>query len=231
MIEAFLIDIGVQQWQSATMGLLALGGAAALRGRWPRAAHAVVLLALIKFLVPAVFDLPFAVADQAAIAINPFEPIAPSDVMPGWTDPATWAAAIWLLGIAFFLGTSMVRQRSLRRCVRHAQPVTEASMLACISLVAQRLGLRRVPEVLVAPVEGPLAIGIVRPRVILPPSCAHLPADHLASVLSHEFLHHRRHDLARGCRRWWSPCAGSIPWHGPWRGNCVRCVKTAATTR
>ena len=97
--------------------------------------------------------------------------------------------ASWLAGIAWSLARLLVAHGGLRRivAVSRRSPTLEA---------AYRQQIHAGVEILVSPSFGPAAVGILRPKIILPHGMVRaLPADALRAVLLHESTHHRRRDV------------------------------------
>lgn len=133
----------------------------------------------------------------------------PSGFLPAWPAPrdrlvpgapGLLLPAVWLGGMVALAIAGTARSRSLRRQRLAGARAVRGPVLEEVHCCARALGLRRVPRVLRAPcAAGPMLLGGLRPRVLLPPEVlqAH-PAD-LRHVLLHELGHQRRHDplLAR----------------------------------
>lgn len=211
--EAMAVDAVLwlaRQLRDATLvGLLGLGIAALLGRRWPRAAHAVVLLALARFVLP--------------------PPLALHGVdlprgLPPWLDPAAevagpavapWAGAalaLWALGVVLVAAACLWRRRDLRAVERHGTTLTAGPLYERAVALSSRLGLRRVPRLVIAETPGPYAAGVLRPRVVLPPDVATMSGGRLDAVLAHELVHHRRRDLAAA---WLAAVVVAFAWMHP----------------
>jgi beta-lactamase regulating signal transducer with metallopeptidase domain len=129
---------------------------------------------------------------------------APSTAL-AWTSAAasaptlswTWAVVgAWLLGVAVCLGRhglQLVRLELLRQRSIAAPP----ALAARFRVLARRLGLRRVQLRLIPTGTTPMALGLLRPVVLLPASLlVHLPPQQIEALLVHELAHVRRHDWA-----------------------------------
>lgn len=211
-------ELGWHAWQASAAGMIALGLAALLRRRAPRAAALVVALALLKFIVPPWIRIPVALGDTAAMLINPFV-FVPSgqeaDAATRWVLTLVAASAI---GMATIIAARVVvHLREVARIRRAAVPAG-AGAAAALARVSGRLGLRVAPVLLVSDVaEGPFATGAWRPAIVLPRALVEqLDAHALEAVLAHELLHHRRRDLPMA---WCAAAATSIFWFSPiaWR--------------
>lgn len=119
---------------------------------------------------------------------------------------AALVLAAWLAGAAWALARLLVAHSGLCRILVGSgrSPALEA---ACGQVLPAGV------QILVSPAFGPAAVGILRPKIILPHGMVRaLPADALRAVLLHEATHHRRRDLhALLVQRlvealfWWNP--------------------------
>ena len=129
-------------------------------------------------------------------------------------DGALLLSGIWALGAAgmlVWLASALVRLRRLRTGAVDAG----TSLHSSSQRVAKRLGLARMPDLLVTDdVSIPLAFGLTRPTVLLPQhvvgSAKH---EELELILTHEFNHIRRGDRWIGALQvlsqvvwWFHPC-------------------------
>lgn len=97
--------------------------------------------------------------------------------------------ASWLAGMILAFARLLGAHAGLRRIVAasHRSPSLEK---------AHRQAIPAGVEILVSPMFGPAAIGIVRPRIVLPQGMVMtLPREVLRAVLLHESTHHRRRDV------------------------------------
>jgi beta-lactamase regulating signal transducer with metallopeptidase domain/HEAT repeat protein len=106
---------------------------------------------------------------------------------------AAWAIGVLLLSARLFGG--WLRARRLRS--RGVSPVPDACR-AALARLAARLEVRRTVGLFESAfVEVPVAIGWLRPVVLLPASAfTGLTVDQLDAILAHELAHIRRHDFA-----------------------------------
>ena len=165
-----------------------------------RTRYAIVFLALVKFAVPWKFQPPhgtIAIAIPSAIAVTPHAFAAPS-IWP-MVVKAVWLAVAALL---FFLIVWRAR-RAVSEALEGAVPAPEREQ----ALLPRRdVVLLRSPGAI-----APAAIGIVRPRIVLP-AALDLGDDELASILAHECAHVSRRDnllalidAAFGAALWFHP--------------------------
>lgn len=112
----------------------------------------------------------------------------------------TAAVIVWAVGAALTLAVAGVRYASFMSSVGRmkksglAHPACDATA-AVYASAAERLGIKKVPELLVTKAAiSPVLCGFVRPAVLTPD--IQLTDAQLTSVFSHELIHHKRHDLA-----------------------------------
>jgi beta-lactamase regulating signal transducer with metallopeptidase domain/HEAT repeat protein len=145
---------------------------------------------------------------RAGVAVRP-SPAAPrrGDVQRRATDPPSttrvdallpWLVGTWALGVTLLsvrlLGGWL---RARRLGATGLSPVPDAVQAALVRLSA-RLEVRRAVRVFESClVEVPVAIGWLRPVVLLPASAfSGLTFEQLDAILAHELAHVRRHDYA-----------------------------------
>ena len=145
---------------------------------------------------------------------------AATATVPRSTPPAPridWRAAAWALlaagalAIAGLAAWRFARFGRLLACARPAPP----SVADRSSALAERIGLRHAPPVLLVPARIPPMLWPARggPRLLLPEKLtADLRADELDALLAHELAHVRRRDhwvrlveIAATALFWWYP--------------------------
>lgn len=111
----------------------------------------------------------------------------------------TWLLLAWAIGFAIAATRLISGYLRVRRIARDAAPLSDPDILASSEDCARRMGLRRIPRIVITDENiSPLLIGFFRPVVVLPRMFAFgLPQETLA-VLSHEFAHLRRRDPLTG---------------------------------
>jgi uncharacterized protein (TIGR03435 family) len=206
-------------WQSTVFALIVALAALVFRRNRAAVRHGLWLAASAKFLVPfaALVALGGAFGTRARAPIlqrdvtivlevvgQPFTgslPVlhAPPTLPPRDTPPdrlVAIAGVVWLTGVIAVLATWLVRRRRVAAIVRASMRVDDGPELAALRRLERRAGLSRpIPMVASpAPLE-PGVFGIFRPVLIWPASIgAHLNADQLVTILSHEVAHVRRRD-------------------------------------
>jgi beta-lactamase regulating signal transducer with metallopeptidase domain len=149
--------------------------------------------------------------NTATLTLSPMVSSAPL-LLPEPSAPLPWALAVitaWLAIVAWQLGRLVAGWLAMRKVVAACEPVRDDATLTMARHAASAIGLARIPALRVGPsidaphVVGGLAIGALRPVVLLPPAGV-LSANELAMALGHEFAHVRRADLWLG----WIPELG-----------------------
>ena len=112
-----------------------------------------------------------------------------------WQPAAPWILTAWLIGVAFLSLRLMIGTIATWRWRRQLEPLPQGLALIVNSLCG-RLGMR-VPRVaLSSRVTEAVAIGLLRPLILLPVSWAtSIPSDMLEGIVAHELAHIRRYDL------------------------------------
>ncbi len=164
----------------------------------------------------AVDDHPQSVSEEPPIA---GAAALASDVVPSpsphretsWLTIVAWC---WGLGVALLALAHAFRIVRFLRLLRAAQPPAPF-VLKMAEGIAERLGLRRIPEIAMLPVRlSPMVWSLGgRPRVLLPAELFdRLDADARQGILAHELAHVRRRDhwirlleLAMTTLFWWHP--------------------------
>lgn len=120
--------------------------------------------------------------------------------------------AVWLGGAIAVLALFLVRVRRIDRTVRRASLAPEG-LLAEVSAVAERLGVRTPRTRVIAGVGTPMVWGLGRPTLIWPEELA-FSADGSRGLVAHELAHLRRHDhwlafveVLVSALLWWHPLA------------------------
>lgn len=110
---------------------------------------------------------------------------------------AGWLLAAWLAGAVACVLAMCIRWRRWYRGIAAVTAPRGNRVLVLATDTAMRLGLRRVPRLLVSRSgSGPAVYGFLRPTIIIPHRLlAAGNAENLRMVLTHEMLHIRRGDL------------------------------------
>ncbi len=132
-------------------------------------------------------------------------------------------ALVWLLPALILLVRTLIGCGVARRSLRTARRLETTPWNERIEQASRRLGLRRPVELYASErARMPMAVGILRPAVVLPAVALQWPESHLQVVLLHELAHIRRLDLAS---RLLSRIVLAIYWFNPlvwWHDRLLR---------
>jgi beta-lactamase regulating signal transducer with metallopeptidase domain len=118
--------------------------------------------------------------------------------------------AVHFIGLTAVLAWAALQFTAVRRIVANSRGVTAGPILESMRRMEGRTRVGRSIRVLTSDdVKAPLAVGILRPTVVIPRSAEHLSARQLDAVLLHEFTHVQRGDAWLAsveillCAAWW----------------------------
>lgn len=129
-------------------------------------------------------------------SIESAAPVQEASAVPtirGWK----WVGWIYLAGAAFFLGRVALGWFGLVRLRRTARPVTDREILNRMAALSGSRRLRRVVLLCSDRISTPIAIGTLRPAILLPTNFLNQRSEALSFILAHEMEHHRRRDPLR----------------------------------
>lgn len=234
-MNEFLMELMACSLSMAAVTLLGLALMPALEKRCRKSGlYALWLVVLLGFLVPfrpqaaqkpaVTVEVPRAVFQPVAQTRQPAqaqhekqEPVempqsGEEKAAPPQITPIMLLQAVYLIGAAATLAVQGFRHLRFMRTIRRWQrPVTDTRILAAYDEARQAMCVRRAPALMrCAAVEGPMLVGFVHPRILLP---GDVQADAaLDLVLRHELTHYRRHDLLVRLMMLW---AQAIHWFNP----------------
>ncbi|WP_422011912.1 M56 family metallopeptidase [Roseateles sp.] len=174
-------------WQGAAVGAVAALLLAVLRGAPARWRYAVCALGLALCLgLPLWHCLDMASPGDGGELIVELQPLA--EQMPA-------LVTAWALGTALMLARLALGLVWVGRARSRSTPAP-AEWQARLDALARRLGLRRPVSLRLLPeLAGPIALGMLKPCVLLPAALlTRLPVDLLEALLAHELAHVRRWD-------------------------------------
>ncbi|MGV3660910.1 MAG: M56 family metallopeptidase [Prosthecobacter sp.] len=185
----------------------------------PRWRYALWLPVLAVLLMPVHAESRWSIENAFLSAIQPeaqapaLPGVVPSEILPPPTLPELAAPAVtptappidWQrLGIMLWVAVAsgillsgiLSFSRILSRFKATRQPVGE-KLQTLISQTAQEVGLRREPQVWIAPgISSPAVTGLLRPALLLPERFDHaFTLSEVRLILQHELTHLKRHDL------------------------------------
>ncbi len=179
-----------------------------LPARWRHALWLPVVLVLLAPMLPASrfsVENSFLTEPGTSLVGSQSTVMSESNVeIPTVAQAASWQPsglqflfAAWLLGACGVLVVGGVGyRRSLRQITRGAVAISDG-INESVARVAQQLGLKRVPQVIMSSaVDSPAVAGLLRPVLLLPASFPEgFSANEARMVLLHELTHLKRQDL------------------------------------
>ena len=139
------------------------------------------------------FFLPVAASQVAALPAGDVPAAAPKR-----TRLSTSAALmlVWIVGMVALATRMLLSQWRMIGLLRDAEPLSLAGHGIDFDRLRRQAGIRRPVRLLVGPeAASPMAVGITRPTVLLPPGLAsELASEQLRWVLLHELAHLKRRD-------------------------------------
>jgi beta-lactamase regulating signal transducer with metallopeptidase domain len=190
-------------------------------------------------------SLPVAVPDGDLIGAS-HDPPAPLTVPPGRVAPETEfptplipqpsfarslqlfdaLAGVWIAGTVLYVAITVVRVRRFARALRRSQCPAAGWLEQEIGDIAQSIGLRRVPRLMV--VDGPLPPMVWsgwRPMLLVPQRIVEsIDPSQRRLLLLHELLHIRRGDHLI---RWFAVAVLALYWWNPFAWWAVRRLQNA----
>lgn len=217
-------------WQATLFAVVAWAATLALKRSSARARHAVWLIAMAKFLLPAAWLAPalgklgleFSRAGTAAAAFSPSalilwesaQPAAELNTQTPHPEIYCVLTVAWLMGAIGILARWQLRRWRLAGALRANSSAASGRVAENFAELQTRFGFHRGASLLVsARMAGPGVWGIWQPKIILPPGLTEqLHDDELRAVLLHELVHIRQRDNLLGtlqmfvcCLFWFHP--------------------------
>ena len=188
----------------------------------------------VRTLEVAQADIPFPTSASAPV---PDE--APAEVAPQ-PSPVLWPALLWAIGFAVYF-TRILSARvwiALQRfdaTPTHPHPFPGVSTQSRLNSLSARLGLDSVRLGRSNRFRGPVALGILRPTIVVPVDFEHrFPPDQRDAMLAHELAHLQRRDplwlliADMVCAAaWWHPASWWI--RSQFRAACEQVADEAST--
>jgi beta-lactamase regulating signal transducer with metallopeptidase domain len=166
---------------------------------------------------------PVRPAEEAAAGATPHgDATAPDALRPGPSGgerPEGGSTSLWALfgavraaGCLVLLGRAAAGVLAVRRIARASARMETGPLAAVAAGLAREAGIRA-PRLLIADDEVmPMAWGVLRPAIALPPSALAWPARRLDAVLRHEIAHLRRRDPLT---QWIGELVRAVHWFNP----------------
>lgn len=132
----------------------------------------------------------------AALSAPPAGPDIPPAPLPWHAYAPLALVAVWLACAVVRLARIGVGLHRIRRLLARCAPLRDEVAERALR-VARRMGIHRPPRLLeTAHVDVPMAVGWIRPAVLIPVSAiTALPPAQLDALVAHELAHVRRHDF------------------------------------
>src|SRR5262249_49949405 len=107
----------------------------------------------------------------------------------------TWALAAWFAGVMMALATLATGTLRVHRTIRDAYAIDDAECITQFRGLCRALGLKRSVRLLASDQRRmPIALGLIRPAVLLPADAPKWSGDRRNVVLLHELAHVKRMD-------------------------------------
>lgn len=196
-----------------------------LPARWRHALWLPVVLVLLAPMLPASrfsVENRFLTESGSRLAESQSTATSESNVqIPEVAQPTSWQVsglqflfAAWLLGACGVLVVGGVGYRRVLCRITRGAVATSGAINESVARVAQQLGVKRVPQVIVSSaVDSPAVAGLLRPVLLLPVGFPEgFSANEARMVLLHELTHLKRHDLPLN----WLLCVlQAVHWFNP----------------
>lgn len=191
-------------WTLGVVAALLLPTLRSLTPRWempllPSSLRAAALAPSAPAALATAPDVPVARAAVPAAAqtesLPSPRPPAPASSSPRSFDVSTLLLSLWLAGALAVAASLVVAAARVRWLGRRARVLDSPAWSALVSDIALSLGLARPVRLLQGgPMTMPMAWGVLRPVVLLPPAADGWPESQRRAVLTHEMAHVKRHD-------------------------------------
>ena len=185
-----VLSIALPRWQLPIVRLTAPAGAAFEVEQIDRAVAAPPISRARKADRSIVDASP--AASSAITAPNPVAPVA-SRLVP--QSIAGWLALVWACGAIAVIARLLIGVAAVQWMSRRTARVIDAPWLPLAIELAGQVGVSRRIVFAESPTASmPMAVGIIRPSVLMPADAVRWPAERLRIVLLHELAHVKRRD-------------------------------------
>ena len=234
-------------WQIGVLVCLIALLTYALRGASPRLRYGLWLLVLVKAFLPPTLAAFWAVGTWGVAPVvslnrvtttidgeatgnfrgtDGFDaPPAADSAVVNENIRSRWFAAgpllvAWAIGCMLLWTAVAWRYARLVKATRSMRRIDEGPVRVELERLANRFAVRHVPELLATEQTiSPMLVGVLRPKIVLPESVlTRLTAGEVRMILTHEFMHWRRHDTWVG---WLQVFVQGVFWFHPlvWFAN------------
>ncbi|MBN1270989.1 MAG: TonB family protein [Candidatus Aminicenantes bacterium] len=169
-----------------------------LRKRSARFLYGLWFLFLIKAVLPPSIHLPFTSQSEILPHISLISFSSDSFISPVKAAPApvptfgSWLMTVWLLSFLFLSLLTIFKNIRFFNHLRGAQPFDKTALKA---LLKNEKHLLKISVFSIAGIKTPFTVGLLRPKIYLPPESLSWEHARLEAVLLHEIAHIRRKDL------------------------------------
>ena len=135
---------------------------------------------------------------NALVVVVPESTVASApDRSSTWNRWPVAVAISYMAGVLFMLSRLGLGVFISRRIAKVALPIQSAEILANLRTTSKLLGLSIAPKLKsCSRLSVPVILGVIKPTILLPASIvANMPPNQISSILAHELVHLRRHDL------------------------------------
>ena len=119
---------------------------------------------------------------------------------------------IWALGTILFAARIVVERLRLARLLAKSISVTDSRSIRVMKAVSQSVGMPSVRMLCSDAVHVPIAVGVLRPAIVLPTGYGKWADERLRVVLMHELAHLSRQDVFA---QFVARCACALYWFNP----------------
>ncbi len=107
---------------------------------------------------------------------------------------------IWLFGMVLTIGWLAYADCLLRRRLKKAGAFVPQSISLIFEDCKGRTNIRKTIKIMIQDaISTPAVFGLLRPRILLPPSILNLSGKEISYILLHELAHYKRKDLLANC--------------------------------
>ncbi|MEN6355703.1 MAG: M56 family metallopeptidase [Armatimonadota bacterium] len=104
--------------------------------------------------------------------------------------------AVWLVGVLLWARRLLRELNTVRILSSECIPIDDERILSDMAQLCARLGIRRIPKLMMHHTCGPMLVGLCHQTIILPDRVLkQMSKDDLRPAIAHELAHLKRHDL------------------------------------
>ena len=127
---------------------------------------------------------------EASTVVEPIRSVLPSTRTRTWPSASSIFLTAWAIGMCAAVVSVLLSLLRVRRLIHTAEVLADRDWQNLATAIGGQLGIRNPVRLLVSPRVGtPMAGGVFRPAIFLPPSASSWSAEHRELVLAHELAH------------------------------------------